>query len=189
MNGRAPSPGIMTKPPCGHWYMGHGHPWLIHAPSVILASLLSIGFMTSHSCNLGSCIMSWLNWYIPPPTIFIHFYTFPPLSGRYVFQSNSVSRVETQFNPCFNSLWTNRRLSAFFCARAKQQLLTVTWADSVSLLGRSGTCECTRQEAHLTRQYRVRWVKCVSKWARGTGKCHCRSSGSVKQLLCIHKYM
>lgn len=76
MNGSARSSGIVTKSPCGCWYMEDGHPWLIHAPCVILASLLSIGFMTSHRCNLGSCIMSSVSWhffFFPSWSIFTHF--------------------------------------------------------------------------------------------------------------------
>lgn len=143
MNGRAPSLGIMTKPPCGQWYVGHGHPWLIHAPSVILASLLSIGFMTSHSCNLGSCIMSLLNWYIPPPpssSIFTHS---PLYRGGMYFIAILCPELKPSWIP---ALILFELIVAYlrFHARAKQQLLTVTQADSISLLDRSGTCECAR---------------------------------------------
>lgn len=146
MNGGAPSTGIMTKPPCGHWYMGHGHPWLIHAPGVIPASLLSIGFMTSHSCNLGSCIMSLVNWYIFSPHLhpFLHTHTHTGLYwGGMYFRAILCPEVKPSLIPAwilFELIVAYLR----FSARANQQLLTVSRADGVSLLDRSATCELTR---------------------------------------------
>lgn len=62
--GEGPASGIMRKTPCGSWYMEHDHPWLIHVPRVTRPSLFSIGFMTSRSCNLSSCIMAMMSWHI-----------------------------------------------------------------------------------------------------------------------------
>lgn len=140
MNARLTSPGIMRKTPCGTWYMEHGHLWLIHALCVILASLLSIGFMTSHSYNLSSCIIALVSW-----RNFCHLHQFSHIHhifGRSVFQhQNAKSKVKIWLNACFNY-----SCSAFFfvCVLAKQPLTVFFWGKSDSLLDWLRTCESTQ---------------------------------------------